>query len=329
MNSVETRTLGRSDVTVTRLGLGGGPLAGLFRDVSESHAFETIARAFELGIRLFDTAPLYGHGLSEQRVGQVLAGFERGSYVLCSKVGRVLEPLADGESVSTFYSCPLRFRPTFNFTYDGVMRSLESSLRRLRIDRIDVLYIHDPDEYFEEVMTGAYPALEKLRAAGVVRAIGVAMNQWQMLLRFAELCDFDCFLLAGRYTLLDQSALAQFLPFCFQRQIGVVIGGPFNSGILATGPIEGAKFEYRDASLQELEKVRRIEAVCRSHEVPLKAAALQFPTGHPAVCAIIPGCRSVDELEELHRLSAIQIPAALWETLRRNSLLSEGAPVPV
>src|SRR5207248_814355 len=195
----------------------------------------------------------------------------------------------------TSFARPLPFRPVFDYSYDGVMRSFEASLKRLGLERIDILYVHDPDDAFEAVMSGAYPALEKLRAQGAVRAIGAAMNQWQMLARFARLCDFDCFLLAGRYTLLDQSALSEFLPLCLERNIQVVIGAPFNSGILATGATSGATFEYRSAQPEQLQRVRQIETVCNEFGVPLRAAALQFPIGHPAVCAVVPGCRSAQE----------------------------------
>jgi D-threo-aldose 1-dehydrogenase len=240
-----------------------------------------------------------------------------------------LVPLGEGVQAPTNFVSPPPFRPVFDFSYDGVMRSFESSLERIGADRIDILYIHDPDDYFDQVLSGAYPALEQLRSSGAVRAIGAAMNQSEMLSRFANCCDFDCFLLASRYTLLDQRALSEFLPICLRRNIGVVIGGPFNSGILATGAIRGAKFEYRDASSEMLERVRQIETICEAYAVSLKAAALQFPVAHPAVCAVIPGCRSRHELEELYALAAAKIPASFWETLRLCGLLPEDAPVPI
>ncbi len=328
MNPVEKRTVGHSNIAVTQLGLGGGPLAGLFSEVSEDQALTTIERAAALGIRLFDTAPLYGFGRSERRMGRALAQLDRSSYVLSSKVGRLLAPLSEGEEISSNFARPPRFRPVFDFSYDGVMRSFESSLERLSVGRIDILYVHDPDDYFDEAMTGAYPALKQLRSSGAVRAIGAAMNQSEMLCRFARCCDFDCFLLASRYTLLDQSALAEFLPLCLEKSIAVVIGGPFNSGILATGAIQGAKYEYKDASTDVLERVRQIEAICTTYDVALKAAALQFPVAHPAVCAVIPGCRSPQEMEEIYRLAAVGIPGEFWDALRRQRLIREDAPTP-
>lgn len=328
MNPLKKRMVGHSSIAVTQLGLGGGPVAGLFSEVSEDQAVNTIERAAALGIRLFDTAPLYGFGRSERRMGRTLAQLDRSSYVLSSKVGRLLATLGEGEEISSNFVRPLRFRPVFDFSYDGVMRSFESSLERLGIDRIDILYVHDPDDYFDEVMTGAYPALEQLRSSGAVTAIGVAMNQSEMLCRFVRSGDFDCFLLAGRYTLLDQSALAEFLPLCLGKSIGLVIGGPFNSGILATGAIQGAKYEYKDASTGVVERVRRIEAICTTYDVALKAAALQFPLAHPAVCAVIPGCRSPQQVEEIYRLAAVEIPGEFWDALRRQQLIREDAPTP-
>jgi D-threo-aldose 1-dehydrogenase len=328
MNPVQPVRLGRADLQVTRLGLGGGPLAGLFAEVSESGALGAIGRAVELGVRLFDTAPLYGLGLSEQRLGRGLREYPRDSFVLASKAGRLLVPLCEGEIVQSNFARPLPFRPVFDFSYDAVMRSLECSLERLGLDRIDILHVHDPDDAFEQVMRETYPALEKLRSQGVVRAIGAAMNQWEMLARFARECDFDCFLLASRYTLIDQTALPEFLPLCLEKGIGVILGGPYNSGILASGATPGAKFEYKDAPAGVVNKVRQIESVCGRHGVPLRAAALQFPLAHPAVAAVIPGSRSAAEVEENCRLIRLAIPRDFWGELREQALLPPDAPAP-
>jgi D-threo-aldose 1-dehydrogenase len=262
MNPADTVNLGRTSLRVSRLGLGGGPLAGLFQEVTEAQAAGTIDRALEQGVRLFDTAPLYGHGLSEQRIGGALRSRKRDTFVLATKAGRLLLPLANGEDVQSNFARPLRYRPVFDFTWDGVMRSFESSLKRLNVDRIDIIYVHDPDDYFDDVAKGAYPALDSLRSQHVVGAIGAAMNHWELLLRFASLYDFDCFLLASRYTLLDQSALDEFLPVCVSKGIGVIVGAPFNSGILATGARPDAIFEYSQAQPEVIQKVRRIEDVC-------------------------------------------------------------------
>jgi len=329
MNPFHPVSLGRSNLRVTPLGLGCGPLAGLFTEVPESQAIATVRRALEVGVRLFDTAPLYGLGRSESRLGMAFQDVDRHSYVLATKVGRILEP-EDPEKLATRYVeffDPPPLRAVFDFSYDGVMRSLEESLRRLNLDRVDILHIHDPDDHWEEVMRGAYPAAHQLREQGVIRAVSAGMNQPEMLARFAREGGFDCFLLAGRYTLLDQSALPELFPLCVQKRIGIIIGGPYNSGILATGAQPGAKFSYQDAPSDILDRVMNIEAVCEAHRVPLKAAALQFPLAHPAVVSIIPGSRSVAELDENARMVSFPIPAAFWQDLKSRELLPSHAPI--
>ena len=330
MDPFQRVSLGRSNLMVTRLGLGAGPLAGLFTDVPEGQAIATVRRALKVGVRLYDTAPLYGFGKSESRLGKAFQGASRDSFILATKVGRILEP-EDPAKLATryveFFDAP-PLRAVFDFSYDGVMRSYEESLRRLNLDRVDILHIHDPDDHWEEVMRGAYPALHKLREQGAIRAIGAGMNQPEMLTRFAREGDFDCFLLAGRYTLLDQSALHELFPLCVQKRIGIILGGPYNSGILATGAQPGATFSYQSAPAEILDRVRQIEEVCRAHGVPLKAAALQFPLAHKAVVSIIPGSRSEAELNENARMLSFPVPAAFWRDLRDRKLLPPGAPVP-
>jgi len=328
MNPIKQARLGQSNLHVTRLGLGGAAFAGLYADVSEVMASDAIHRARALGINLFDTAPEYGHGKSEARTGRALASYARESYVLCSKVGKLLAPEEVSKVVSPEFVNPLPFRLVNDYSYAGVMRSVEESLIRLNKERLDVLYIHDPDEHYADAMKGAYVALHRLRREGVVAAIGVGMNQAEMLVRFAQEGEFDCFLLAGRYTLIDHTGLNELLPLCVQKGISVVIGGPYNSGILATGAIRGAKFNYIDAPPDVLEKVRQIELVCARYSIPLRAVALQFVLGHPAVVAVIPGSRSADEVEENYRLLECPIPAELWTELKRQNLLPEDVPVP-
>jgi D-threo-aldose 1-dehydrogenase len=326
MDPFQQVSLGKSNLKVTRLGLGGGPLAGLFSDVPESQAVGTVRRALEAGVRLFDTAPLYGLGKSEMRIGAGLQGVNRDSYVLASKVGRMLVPDAtpsEGEYINT---PPLR--AVFDYSYDSVMRSYEASLLRLKVDRIDILHIHDPDDHWDDVMRGAYPALHKLREQGAIRAISAGMNQPEMLTRFAQEADFDCFLLASCYTLLLQTALKDLLPICRQKRIGVIIGAPYNSGILATGAQPGARFSYKPAPPEILEHVRKIEETCAAYNVPLKAAALQFPLGHEAVASIIPGSRSEAELDENIRMVVHPIPAGFWSELQSRGLLRLEAPFP-
>jgi len=219
-------------------------------------------------------------------------------------------------------------QPVFDFSYDGVMRSVEESLERLGVDRVDVLYIHDPDDHPEEALAGAYPALDRLRAEGTIKAVGAGMNQAEMLARFAREADFDCFLLAGRYTLLDHdTALAELLPLCVERAIAIVIGGVYNSGILAD-PRPGAPFNYEPAERRWLERAQRLKAVCDRHDVPLMAAAIQFPLAHPAVATVLTGVRTTAELDENVRMLRYPIPPALWQDLRAEGLLSEAAPTP-
>jgi D-threo-aldose 1-dehydrogenase len=330
MKPLEKAFIGRTKLQVTRLGVGGAAVAGLYQDVAEDRAVAAVKRALELGINFFDTAPLYGCGKSELRLGRAFAGRDRDSFVVSTKVGYALIPDDGQKREDVFFpfdnAPPLR--PVFDFSYDAVMRSLEQSLERLRINRVDIVHIHDPDNHYREAMRFAYPALEKLRREGVIGAIGAGMNQAKMLAQFARDGDFDCFLLAGRYTLIDHTGLSELLPVCLEKKISVIIGGPYNSGILATGASAEARFNYLQAAPEIVEKVRRIEQVCARHCVPLKAAALQFPLAHPAVASVIPGARSVEEVEENRELVAFPIPSGFWEELRSEGLLPEEAPVP-
>lgn len=319
--------IARTRLEVTRLGMGSGALGGLYEEVAEGVAGAAVEKALALGLNYVDTAPLYGHGLAERRVGEVLRKRPRDEFVLSSKVGRLLMP-TQSTVKSFWFTRPDPFEPVFDYSYDGVMRSVEESLKRTGLDRIDILYIHDPDDHYDEALRGACPALYKLRGEGTVSAIGAGMNQAAMLARFAREGDFDCFLLAGRYTLLDQSALEDLLPLCVHKAISVVIGGPFNSGILAGGAVSGAKFDYNDAPPEVQERVRRLNEVCNRHHVSMKAAALQFPLAHPAVASVIPGARSAQEVEESFRLMAAPIPDAFWQELRDEQLLSPEAPTP-
>ena len=311
---------------VTRFALGAAPLAGLFRAVDEDDALQVIDHAWESGTRFFDTAPLYGHGLGEMRMGRVLRNQPRDEFVLASKVGRLLRADAPPEPGQSYRGTPA-VNPVFDFTYDGVMRSVEESLERLGLERIDVLHIHDPDDHYEEALKGAYRALDRLRADGVIRAVGAGMNQAEMLTRFARDGNFDCFLLAGRYTLLDQVALKELLPICLERGIAIIAGGVYNSGILAD-PKAGAHYDYTAAPTSLIERAQRIRTVCERHGVPLKAAAVQFPMGHPAVTCVVVGCRSKSQLEESLRMFETDIPSALWEDLKAEGLLGDEAPTP-
>lgn len=325
MNPLERGRLGRTNVTVTRLSLGTAPLGGLYEAVSESQALNTVERAYELGIRYFDTAPLYGHGLAERRTGAVLRRYPRDEFALSTKVGRLLRP-GEPSPHGQFKGTP-NVVPVFDFSYDSVMRSFAESLERLRLDRVDILYIHDPDEHYEAARDGAFPALARLRDERVVGAIGAGMNQSEMLARFARETDMDCLLLAGRYTLLEQGALRELLPLCQERNIAIVIGGVFNSDLLAN-PRPGAHFNYEAASEELIARAQNIAQVCARWDVPLKAAALQFPMAHPAVASVLVGVRSIEHLEENLRLFEKDIPDGLWGELKASGLLDAAAPVP-
>ena len=326
MNPGERVELGRTGLEVTRLGLGTAPLAGLYRPVREEDALPVIEAAWDSGIRFFDTAPLYGYGLGEQRTGAVLRGKPRADFTLATKVGRLLRADAPPEPGQSFFGTP-PVNPVFDFTYEGVMRSVEESRERLGIERLDILHIHDPDHHYVDALHGAYRALDELRAKGVIGAVGAGMNQAEMLTRFAEEADFDCFLLAGRYTLLDQVALKDLLPVCVKRGVAIIAAGVYNSGILGD-PRPGAHYNYQDAPPELIERAQRIRAVCERHQVPLRAAAVQFPLGHPAVQTVVVGCRSVEQMQDSVRMFETDIPGALWKELKSERLLPDEAPTP-
>jgi D-threo-aldose 1-dehydrogenase len=328
MDPLELRQLGTTDVRVTRLGLGGAPMGGLFTSAGAQTAVDTVRRGYELGIRFFDTAPLYGRGKSERFYGDGLGGFDRDSYTLSSKVGRVLDPNESAIDEDDVYVEVPPYDVVFDFSRDGVLRSIEESLERLGLDRLDIALIHDPDDHWEQAIGEAYPALAELRSQGVVGAIGAGMNQWEMPARFAREGDFDCFLLAGRYTLLDHSGLEDLLPLCETKQISVILGGPYNSGVLASDLGPDTTYFYQRTPPEVLETARQIKAVCDSHSVPLKAAALQFGLAHPAVAATIPGPRTPGEVEENVAMAGFEIPAALWSDLKSEGLIPAEAPTP-
>lgn len=281
--------------------------------MADDEAHRVVEAAWQAGIRFFDTAPLYGHGLAEQRLGAVLRAKPREEFVLATKVGRLLRADAPPEPGQAYKGVP-PVNPTYDFSYDGVMRSVEESLARLGLDRVDVLHIHDPDEHFEDALAGAYRALDRLRAEGTIRAVGAGMNQAEMLVRFAREADFDCFLLAGRYTLLDRTGAAELLPLCVEKSIAIIAGGVFNSGILAN-PRPGTTFNYQQAPPELVDRALRMQEICARHGVELKAAAIQFPLRHPAVASVLTGCRSVREVEENVRMFQAPIPSWLWDEL--------------
>lgn len=338
MDPAAKRKWPRSGLETTVMGFGAAPIGNIFRPINEEDSAALIKAAWDAGVRYFDTAPMYGHGLSEARCGHALRWYPRDQFVLSTKVGRLLKPRKRAEINFAPWVDGLPFEPRFDYSYDGAMRSIEDSLQRLGLEHIDIALIHDVDVFthgkerqpavFDTAMSGAAKALLKLRDEGVVKAVGVGVNEWQVAHEAIKQQDFDCLLLAGRYTLLEQDALDGFLPLCEQQQVSVILGGGYNSGILATGAVPGAKYNYAPAPEAILDRVRKIEDVCRDFVVPLKAASLQFVLGHPAIPTNIPGVRTVAQLDDnLHTFKAT-IPPAFWAELKRRELIRPDAPTP-
>jgi D-threo-aldose 1-dehydrogenase len=312
VNVTEQVRIGRTDVRVTRLGLGLAPIGGLYAPVSEEQAHATVRRAWELGIRYFDVAPLYGNGLSERRAGAVLADRPRDEFTLSTKVGRLLRP--GGSDEQPIWAEPAGVTPVFDFSAAGVLTSYAESLARLGLKRAEILHLHDPDDHFAQAVGEALPALVGLREQGLIGAVSVGMNQTTMLAEFVRTGLLDCVLTAGRYTLLDQSAADELLPLCAARGVSVIAAGVFNSGVLAD-PRPGATYDYGPADDRLIERARAIEKVCERHGVPLRAAAIQFPLTHPAVSCVLVGARSPEEVEDAAAMAALEIPSRLWADL--------------
>lgn len=367
--SLPTVRVGRTRVEIPRLGIGTVPIGNMMGPVTDEEARATLLRAHQRGARYFDTAPQYGSGLAERRVGEVIRSLPRGQVVVSTKVGRLLRRTSTAGKVVRVlrqaassgpggvrliahnalgvvrraagrdHTFPLGYpfergeaalEPYFDFSYDGVMRSVAGSLERLGVDRIDMLLIHDPDDHHQAALEGAYRALDELRSGGTVGAVGVGMNHPEPLARFAREASFDCFLLAGKYTLLDQSGLDELLPTCAERGITVNVGGVFNSGLLAD-PRPGVTYDYHPvrADSEVLQRALRMKAICERHGVPLAAAALQFPLAHPAVGAVIAGVRSASEVDEDVRLLTMPIPDDVWLELHAEGLVPERVPLPL
>jgi len=333
---VAKRRFVRRDVAVSQLGCGMLPLGSLAAGDSDASLGAAFDAMHGRGLRYYDTAPLYGGGLSEHRLGACLRRIDRREVVLSTKVGRLLDPIGGGPAAGASDG-RYPFEVRYDYSYTGTLRSIEHSLQRLGTNAIDIVLIHDVnrrwqgdlvEQRYAEAMEGAHRALVELRAAGAIKAFGVGVNDWNILMRFAADGDFDCFMLAGRYTLLDHSALDAFLPDCERRGIAVLMAAPFNSGILATGATPGATFFYQPAGEEIVERTRLIEAVCARHGVALAAAALQFPLAHPAVASVVTGMRSVAEVGANLAHCAAPTPAAFWDELRHEGLIDPRAPVP-
>ena len=339
MSSIPKRSL-RTGVELSTLGFGGAPLGELFDPVSETEAQETLQAAWDAGIRYYDTAPFYGYGKSEHRLGHFLRQQKRKDFILSSKVGRVLTATRDLDSFDKggwIGGLPFDYR--FDYSYDGIMRSWEDSLQRLGLSSIDVLLIHDLDSFFHDseqrfsahvnqLITSGWRALDELRSQGLIKAVGTGLNRMGALPRLIDAVDLDLSIVAMPYTLLDQEVLEEEFPLCEEHGVRIVIGAVFASGILVSGPTEGARYAYDTASPEILDKTRRIQEVCQRHDVPLPAAAMQFPLGHPLVSAIIPGAMEPSHIQTNAKWFQHEIPADMWAELKTEGLLREDAPTP-
>lgn len=333
------RQIGKTNLHVSELGFGAATLGNLYKPMTDNAAHASIAKAMELGINQFDTAPYYGFGLSERRVGDALRSYNQDDYVLSTKVGRILEPCASASDKYGFCS-PMPFEPVYDYSYDGIMRSFEHSYQRLGLSKIDIIYMHDigrathgedHERSFKIAMEGGYKAMDELRSQGLVSAIGLGVNEYEVCEQAMDYGHFDCFLLAGRYTLLEQKSLETFLPRCVKENSSIILGGPYNSGILATGVRkEGVvpHYNYEPASQAIIETVAKIESICDEYNVALPSAALQFPLAHPAVVSVIPGLSSEHRvLSTVEQMNAA-IPAEFWQALQSGGILYPDVPVP-
>lgn len=335
---IPTRRIGRTSLSVSELGLGAAPLGNLYKAISDSDAAAVVHAALEGGMRLVDTAPFYGFGLSERRVGDLIR--RRPDVAISTKVGRLLVPAAAADKVSERHGfvSPMPFEPVFDYTREGILRSFDASLQRLGLSRVDILYVHDIgrethgelDKHYRSQLIdeGGLEALAELRQSGSVSAVGLGVNEIEVCLELMQRTDFDVLLLAGRYTLLEQRALDELLPRCIETATSIVVGGPFNSGVLAAGASGQGHYNYTAVPAEIRQRVRALEDICAAHGVPLPAAALQFPLAHPAVAAVIPGFSNVDEVRSGLDFYHFPIPAALWTDLRERELIDPRAPTP-
>ncbi|HEX6118986.1 MAG TPA: aldo/keto reductase [Dongiaceae bacterium] len=331
------RNIGSTRLRVTEIGFGGAPLGNLFAVVTDADAEASLATAWDNGCRYFDTAPFYGYGLSERRFGDALREKPRDQFVLSTKVGRLIRPGAQTQNGGTDFQTPMPFHASFDYSYDATMRSIEDSLQRLGLDRIDIALIHDvgrdwhgdqQPEMMRQAMAGAAKALMELRAAGQIKAVGLGVNEVEPCEQAMEQADLDCFLLAGRYTLLEQGSLERLFPVCQERNISIIIGGAFNSGLLARVGQAGATYNYGAVPPEIAKRAAALHAICARYDVPLAAAALQFPLAHPVVSAVIPGARNAAEVASHWQWARLTIPAALWDDMRESGMLDPRAPVP-
>ncbi|HET7667131.1 MAG TPA: aldo/keto reductase [Mycobacterium sp.] len=337
ISATDLRPIGSTNLAVTALGFGSAPLGNRFRELDEDHCRSLVDDAWEHGIRLFDTAPMYGFGLAENRLGTALRNRPRPKYVLSTKVGRMLAPASGAHPVDPMWVNAPPMRIVYDYSYDGALRSIEDSMQRMLTDRIDIALIHDCDRYghgdnqpvvFEQAMSQAARALFDLRDQGVIGAVGIGVNEADVCVAAAERADFDVFLLAGRYSLLEQDPLDDLMPLCAQRGISLILGGVFNSGILATGVVRGARHNYEGASEEVVARVAAIEKLCAAHNVSIAAVSLQFALAPPEVASVVLGASSLGQQEANVAAAETTIPGALWDALRENGHLHPNAPIP-
>lgn len=326
-----TRTLGRGGLRVGPFGFGAAVIGNLYTAVEPETADATVRAALDCGVRYFDTAPHYGLGLSEERLGAGIAGFDRSDLIISTKVGRLLldNPEGADQRDTELFDVPARKRRVYDYSREGVLRSLESSLERLGTDHVDILFVHDPDNHYQEALDGAFPALEELRGQGVIRSYGAGMNSPRMLADFVRNTDLDVVMLAGRYTLLDQGAQAELLPLCAERGVSMVAAGVFNSGLLARErPAPDATYDYTPARQEVIARANQIADVCERHGVTLPQAAAQFPLNHPAVATVVLGARTASEVTRNATLFDRPVPLECWQELVAEGLLADNVPMP-
>jgi len=331
MKTFTTRQIGATGLLVSTLGFGGAPIGGLLRPAPPDAAAQALRRGLDAGIGYVDTAPYYGFGQSERLVGDVLRGRD---CVLSTKVGRLLRPGAHPRPLDLGWRDPLPFHPVFDYSFDGILRSVDDSLQRLGVERIDMLLVHDIGEmthgreaggrHFAQLRDGGYRALERLRAIGAVQAIGLGVNEAEVCMQAMAIGDWDAFLLAGRYTLLEQAPLDNLMPACAAANIAVIIGGPFNSGVL----VGGDTWNYAAIPAEVQTRTAALRQVAAEHGVPLPAAALQFPLAHPAVASVIPGMRDPGQLAQVLDWTRARIPTEFWADLKQRNLLHAESPLP-
>ena len=333
---MKKRQLGNTDIYVTELGYGATSIGNLYKASTDEAAREAVNASWDLGVRYFDTAPEYGHGLSEHRLGNILRQYPRDDYVLSTKVGELLYARHDQLPAENKFIDKLPFHLKYDYSYDSIMRGFEDSLNRLGLHRIDILLVHDLDPvihpqktyeaHFKMYREEGYKALDELRSQGVVSAIGCGVKKWEVCAEALKYGDYDCFMLQGNYTLLEQPALEHFFPLCVKKKISILLAGPFASGILATGPVEGAYFHHKKADDKILQRVAKIQTICERYAVPLQAVAIQFPLFHPAIASVVLSTRSAERMQENLEFMQFNIPKQLWDDLKNESIIPMQAP---